>query len=304
MLSARLTVKHLKMMHAIDAADSLTRAAELLNISQPALSSRLHDAQEILGTSLFEKRGRRLVITPAGQLLLRSSHTVLKELQRVEEELLQIPDQVGRTLRIGMPQYASFAWLPAAVKAFEKRHRNVALEIVSEAAFHPRNALAQDSVDIAIVASPNRSIQVDRQRFHCRRMIEDEFVALLPATHAKANSPFLIAEDFIHETYITNSAIPEKNREYELFFQPNAVYPQRVVQVGFTGAILELVASGIGTTIITRWIMDADEKHSNVVSRPLTSKGLPVYWFAIYSKKDAVSKQAKTLCEVIESQAR
>ena len=301
MLDARLTVKHLKMMHAIDSTESLTRAAEMLNISQPALSSRLADAQDILGTRLFEKRGRRLSITPAGQLLLRSSRTILKELQRVEQELLHIPDQVGQTLRIGMPQYASFAWLPAAVKTFEQRHQNVALEIVSEAAFHPRHALARDAIDVAIIASPSRSVQVDNKRFHCHRMFKDEFVALLPAEHDKAQKAFLTAEDFIHETYITNSAVPEKNREYELFFQPNAVYPERVVQVGFTGAILELVAAGIGTTIITRWIMDSDDVRSNVVTRPLTSKGLHVYWFAIYSRKSGIEEQAESLCAVIET---
>jgi LysR family transcriptional regulator for metE and metH len=98
--------------------------------------------------------------------------------------------------------------------------------------------------------------------------------------------------------------VPEKNREYELFFQPSAVYPERIVQVGFTGAILELVAAGIGSTIVTRWIMDADETRGNVVTRPLTSKGLKIHWFAVFSRKPGIDAQADTLCEVIENQGR
>ena len=301
MLDSRLTIKHLKTIHAIESAETLTRASELLNISQPALSSRLHDAEEILGIRLFHRRGRRLTLSPSGQLLLRSARTILKELAAVENELMNLPDQPGQGLRVGMPQYASFSWLPAAVKVFEKRFPLTELEIVSEAAVRPRHALSRNEVDIALVSSPTRNIQVDRSRFRSRRLIRDEFVALLPADHSKAARPFLVADDFVDETYITNVAVPERNREYELFFQPNAIYPERVVQVGFTGAILELVAAGIGTTIVTRWILDSDERYTGVVSRPLTKSGLFVYWFAVFPRKQESDEQVLALCDVIAS---
>jgi LysR family transcriptional regulator for metE and metH len=198
-----------------------------------------------------------------------------------------------------MPQYASFAWLPAAVQRFEKQFPEVELEIVSEAATQPRNALIRGDVDFAIVSSPARTVQMDRSRFRSKQLIRDELVALLPANHAKANEPFVVAEDFVSETYITNSAVPERNREYELFFQPDAVYPERVVQVGFTGAILELVAAGIGTTIITRWILESDDRFSEVVTKPLTKSGLFVNWFAIFSNEQEIAAQVDALCDVI-----
>jgi LysR family transcriptional regulator for metE and metH len=299
MLETRLTIKHLQMIHAIESAETMTRAAELLNISQPALSSRLQDAEEILGTRLFHRRGRRLTLSAPGQLLLRSTRSILTELANVENELKTLPNQPTRGLRIGMPQYASFAWLPAAVKRFEKQFPDVELEIVSEAATQPRNALIRGDVDFAIISSPARTIQMDRSRFRSKQLIRDELVALLPANHVKADQPFVVAEDFVSETYITNSAVPERNREYELFFQPNAVYPERVVQVGFTGAILELVAAGIGTTIITRWILESDDRFSEVVTKPLTQSGLFVNWFAIFSNEQEITAQVDALCDVI-----
>ena len=301
MLNSRLTIKHLKMIHAIESTDTMTRAAELLNISQPALSSRLGDAEQLLGIRLFQRRGRRLSLSAPGQLLLRSARTILKQLAAVENELMNLPDQAGQGLRIGMPQYASFSWLPAAIKKFEKQFPLVELEIFSEAALHPRHALSRNEVDVALVSSPASNLQVDRSRFRSRRLIRDEFFALLPADHTKADKLFLVADDFIDETYITNSAIPERNREYELFFQPSAVYPERVVQVGFTTAILELVAAGIGTTIVTRWILESDDRFKGVVSKPLTKSGLFVNWFAIFSREKEIEMQAHALCDVIAS---
>ena len=301
MLKSQITIKHLKMIHAIESTATLTKAAELLNISQPALSSRLHDAERILGTTLFLRRGRRLTLSIQGQLLLRSARKILVELANVENELTNLPDLVGQGLRIGMPQYASFSWLPAAVAKFEKLFPSRELKVVSEASLHPRHALTRDEVDVALVSSPTSNIQVDRNRFRYRRLIRDEFVALLPIDHPKAAKPFLVADDFIDETYITNSAVPERNREYQLFFQPNAVHPERVIQVGFTGAIVKLVAAGIGITIITRWILDPDDGFTGVITKPLTKSGLFVNWFAIFSRKKEIEAQALVLCEVIAS---
>ena len=247
------------------------------------------------------RRGRLAQAQLAVDKLTDERNKILEELAAVENELMNLPDQAGRGFRIGMPQYASYSWLPAAVKEFEKSFPSVELEIVSEAAVRPRNALSRGEVDIALVSSPTRKIQVDGSRFQSRHLIRDEFVALLPADHALAHKPFLVADDFINETYITNSAVPERNREYELFFQPNAVHPERVVQVGFTGPILELVAAGIGTTIITRWILESDERFSGVVSRPLTKSGLFVNWFAVYPRKQEIEAQALALCDVIAS---
>ena len=301
MLNSKLTVKHLKMIHAIDSADTLTKAAELLSISQPALSSRLNDAEEILGTALFLRRGRRLTLSPAGQLLLRSAQSILADLADVENELKRLPDQTEHRLRIAMPQYASFSWLPRAVKVFEDRFPAFELEIVSETPVNPSHALARGEVDMALVSSPTHDLQVDRSRFQSKLLIRDEFVALLPEGHAKAEKPFLVAEDFIDETYITNSAVPERNREYELFFQPNSVYPERVVQVGFTGAILELVAAGIGSTIITRWILDSDIRLADVVSKPLTRRGVFINWFAVSPRRSPINSQIDELSDVIAS---
>ncbi len=162
MLDSRLTIKHLKMIHAIDAAETLTRAAELLHISQPALSSRLQDAEEILNTRLFHRQGRKLRILPAGQLLLRSARKILKALSDVENELAHLPGHAIEAFRIGMPQYASYAWLPTAIRAFEHTFPSSSIEIVSEAAVHPRQALQRREVDIALVSSPAPKFQ-DRQ---------------------------------------------------------------------------------------------------------------------------------------------
>jgi DNA-binding transcriptional LysR family regulator len=102
---------------------------------------------------------------------------------------------------------------PAAITAFERQFPDVAIEIVSEAAVLPWHALLRNEVDVAIVSSPDHEIHMDKRRFTCRKLIRDEFVALLPARREKAGRPYLLADDFLDETCVTNSAAPEQNRE-------------------------------------------------------------------------------------------
>jgi len=83
----KLDVRHLQLVRAIAEEGSVTRAGLRLHLTQSALSHQLRDAEQRLGVRLFERVGRRLLLAPAGERLLRSARTVLEELERAEEEV-------------------------------------------------------------------------------------------------------------------------------------------------------------------------------------------------------------------------
>ena len=83
----KLDLRHLQLVRAIAEEGSVTRAGLRLHLTQSALSHQLRDAEERLGVRLFERVGRRLLLAPAGERLLRSARTVLEELERAEEEV-------------------------------------------------------------------------------------------------------------------------------------------------------------------------------------------------------------------------
>src|ERR1700752_3559319 len=82
-----LEVRHLLLVRAVAREGSLARAGLPLPLTPSAISHQLRDAEERLGTPLFEGVGKRMVLTGAGERLLRSAHAVLEELDRAEEEI-------------------------------------------------------------------------------------------------------------------------------------------------------------------------------------------------------------------------
>src|SRR2546430_11962329 len=82
-----LEIRHLKLVAAVAETGSVTRAGNRLHLTQSALSHQLRDAEEQLGTPLFERRSGRMLLTAAGERLLCSARTVLEELERAEKEI-------------------------------------------------------------------------------------------------------------------------------------------------------------------------------------------------------------------------
>ena len=82
-----LEIRHLKLVRAVTTAGSLTGAGSVLNLTQSALSHQLRDIESRLGAALFLRVGKRMMLTPAGERLLRSADEVLEAIQRTEDSI-------------------------------------------------------------------------------------------------------------------------------------------------------------------------------------------------------------------------
>ena len=296
---SQLNISHLKMICTIESCDTVKEAAEQLFITQPALTNRIREAERRLKTKLFVRRGRRLIITTAGKRLLHSAQKILEELARAEYDIARLSDGVEQVLRIGLPHYASFKWLPSVVSYFDQSHPNIELEITADAARQPLQALYNGEIDIAMLSSASKSLKLEGKDYDSAFLLQDELIACLSTQHESAGKDFLKPEDFEDQTYITNSAVPEKDREYELFFKPNQVAPKRVLQVGFNDAILELVKVNMGVTIFSKQLALPFLRDKDITSVPLGETGLPVYWHLVYVKEDNIMAPAERLKELL-----
>src|SRR5580704_11601472 len=95
-----LEVRHLRLVAAVAAVGSLTRAGHQLHLTQSALSHQLRNIESRLGTPLFLRIGKRLVPTPAGERLLASATDVLGRLDQAEQEIREMGRDGAGTLRI------------------------------------------------------------------------------------------------------------------------------------------------------------------------------------------------------------
>ena len=300
---SQLSISHLKMICQLERCETVKEAAQALFITQPALTNRIREAERRLNAALFFRRGRKIIMSNAGKRLLQSAKKILEELARAEHDISRLTDGIEQVLRIGLPHYASFQWLPTVMQGFHTQHPNIELEITAEAAIQPLNALLNHDVDIAMISSASNTLELDEKHYRAICLTEDELVACLSPLHHKADKTYLVAQDFVDETYVTNSTVPEKDREYDLFFKPESVIPKKVLQVGFNDAIIELVKANLGISIFSaQQVSRYSSQHIDTSLRkiPLGKNGLKIYWHLVYLNHPIVNGLASDLVELLQ----
>jgi LysR family transcriptional regulator for metE and metH len=269
-----LEVRHLKLVQAVAAHGSLTRAGGELNLTQSALSHQLRDVETRLGTSLFLRVGKRMVLTPAGEQLLRSARDVLTIIDRAEQEVRRFAGSNGAVLRLSTECYTCYHWLPALLKAYARAHPNVDVQVDAEATPHPMPHVLDGRIDVAIVSDPVRD-----RRVVTRRLFEDEMVVICAPTHPWASKAAIQAGDFATETLFIYPP-KEESTIYQFILVPAGVRPAKLQQVQLTEAIIELVKAGMGVALLARWAVAPHVKAGTLAAVPLTRRGLKRTWSA------------------------
>jgi len=272
-----LEIRHLLLVQAIAEEGSVTRAGLRLHLTQSALSHQLRDAEDRLGVRLFERVGRRLVLAPLGERLLRSARSVLEELSRAEDEVRRGAVRPRGLIRLTTQCTTVYHWLPSRLRRFQRTHPDVDLEVVAGATDDPVPALLNGIVDLAIVHRAARD-----PRLRLRPLFRDEVVVVMHPGHRLSRVPFVAAEDLAPEHLILYSIPREENLVFREVLIPAGVSPKRLTHIQLTEAIVEMVKAGMGLSVLARWSVAPQVQRGELVARPLTRGGRYRHWSAAY----------------------
>lgn len=269
-----LEVRHLRVIDAIVREGGVSRAAERLSLTQPAVSHALRDLEDRLGVKLFERGARRMRPTPECERLLRAAGIVLDELSRAEDDVAAMRDGQQGVLRIATQCYTCYHWLPRVLSTMAHDFPRVDVQIVPEATRRPVEALLEESLDLAITYEVAPSTEVVSER-----LFDDELVAIVPPDHRLANRPFLVAADFADEHVILHGS-PEDSTLFQRVLRPAGVEPKRASTLLLTEALVESVKAGLGVSVVARWTVAAQLADQSLRAVPVTPGGLERSWYA------------------------
>ncbi len=268
-----LEIRHLKLVRAVTSAGSLTGAGSSLNLTQSALSHQLRDIESRLGTPLFLRVGKRMLLTPAGERLLRSADEVLDAIERTEDSIRQMSGADRGLLRLSTQCYTCYHWLPALLKRYRRSHPNVDVRIDADATPDPVAHLIAGRLDVAIVSDPVRD-----RRVTSRPIFGDEMVIIVDPRHPLAGKPFVNARDLAVETLLMYSP-KEESTIYQLL-AAEGVTPAAVHVIQLTEAITEMVKAGLGVAFLARWAVEPHLRANTVRAIPYTRRGYRRTWSA------------------------
>ncbi len=273
--------RHLRTIKAIHDTGGLARAANVLNMTQSALSHQIKGIEEQAGVELFVRRAKPLRLSPAGLKLLAAAEEILPRVAALEEEFAGlIAGKAGR-LHIAIECHACFEWLFPVLESFRKAWPEVDIDIRPGLAFDAMPALRREEVDLVVSSDPEALPDTD-----FTPLFDYDAVFVASAQNPLAAKETIEAEDFRGQTLIT---YPVDRARLDIFSQlltPAKVEPAAVRQVELTAMILLLVASNRGVAVLPDWVVRQVRFNSDYVTRPLTGRGITRRLYAATRSED------------------
>ncbi len=273
--------RHLRTIRAIHEAGGLTGAADILNITQSALSHQVKGLEDQAGVELFVRRTKPLKLSAAGLRLLKLAERVLPEIEALEDDFASLRSGKSGRLHIAIECHACFEWLFPVLEEFRKAWPEVDVDIRPGLAFGAMPALDREEVDLVVSSDPEDLDNVD---FTALFDYEPVFVA--SAQHPLAGKDFVVAEDFRDELLITYPVDRARLDVFTELLTPAKVEPRAIRQVELTAVILLLVASNRGVAVLPDWVVREVRYHSDYVTRPLTEAGVTKRLYAATRSDD------------------
>lgn len=291
--------RHLRTIKAIHDAGGLARAADLLHITQSALSHQVKGLEDQAGVELFVRRSKPMKLSAAGMRLLRLAEQILPQIEALQEEFSNLRDGKTGRMHIAIECHACFEWLFPVLEAFRKSWPDVDVDIRPGLAFDALPALQKEEVDLVVSSDPEEIPGVEFVE-----LFDYAPVFVAASTHPLAAKPYIDAADFRGETLIT---YPVERSRLDIFSQlliPAKVEPASIRQVELTAVILLLVASNRGVAVLPDWVVREVKYSSDYVTRPLTAEGITRRLFAAVRSEDLEKPFVQKLVALARTEAR
>src|SRR5215471_12515029 len=174
-----LEIRHLRYFLAVAGAGSFSRAADRLGISQPSISQQMRDLEENLRVSLFQRRGKRILLTAAGLIFQEHARTILGQLENFLDELSRDSTELRGALHLGIVPWLDVALVPQLLGRFAARHPNVNLTVTEISSDDIETALEEGRLDVGLGFLTHHSPNLTYER-----LSSDEYALIVPTGHS------------------------------------------------------------------------------------------------------------------------
>jgi len=272
---------HLRIMIALQEKGTLTQAADALCLTQSALSHQIRYLEKKLNVKLWQRCGRRLRLTPAGELLLQAAQQIVPLLSQTEQSLKALGEGLQGVLRIGVECYPCHEWLTQVVGDFLKQAPNIDIDIIRQFQFSGREGLLNHHVDLLI--TPDISEHGLLQHIP---LFEYELVLLISEKHYLAGEKQITAKQLAQEMLFTFPVEQQRLDVFRHFLWPEKAQLKSHKKIESLAIMLQMVEHQRGVCVLPQWLADNYSEAYQVKRLRLGTNGIFSTLYACIKTED------------------
>lgn len=270
-----MEIRVLRYFLTVAREESITKAAEVLHITQPTLSRQLAQMEDELGIKLLERGTRRISLTNEGILLRRRAEEIVSLVDKTEAELNEQEEIIDGIITIGCGESLAVQKLPELIKSFSEKYPLVTYDIYTATADLVKEQMDKGLVDIGLLLEP---VNVENYEY-IRLNIKECDVVLMRPDDPLAGKEYITAKDLADRPVILPSRSSVKNEIAswfgDFYNDLNVLFTSNLAT---NGAIM--VSNGLGYALAVEGAVSLWDKEK-IVTRPLypeISVGSVIAW--------------------------
>src|SRR6476646_9928087 len=232
-----LEIRHLRYFLAVAEAGSFSRAADRLGVSQPNISQQLRDLEVALRVDLFQRRGRRILLTSAGHIFEEYARSLLHQVENLLQELTIEPGQMRGALHLGVVPILNIALIPPLLGMFAAAHPSVSLTVEEISSTEIETAIEEGRMDVGLGFLTRHS-----PNLRYERLCTDEFALIVSEKHPWAKRRSIDLKQLHQQRVVELPDTVVMRRMSDAICRQHQVRPRIVVELNAIETLLRSLA--------------------------------------------------------------
>lgn len=292
-MSVPIDSRQLRAFAVLARTGSFTVAAKELCLSQSAVSHSMKALQEDVGCRLFDRMGKSVALTLAGEQLLESTERILSEMNAARRSLKALGEWGRSRLRLGASTTSCQYILPSALRQLKEKFPQCIISIMPGDTKNSVERLMNRQIDLALSLEPRNEPQLE-----FRPLFEDELMFITSPLHKWAKEGKVTRADIPMQQCILYEKGSYTFRMVEEYFKGEEMVLNAAMELGSMDAIKEMVKLGLGVSILAPWIARKELREGSLVCLPLGKRKLKRRWGIVHWRTRRFSLAEETLVDL------
>jgi len=291
-----LNLDQLRIFRAVAPSLSFTHAAEMVNLTQPGISKHVKQIEEHFGILLFDRSGKKVALTEAGEVLFEATQEVMATIEAAERRIDDLKGLRGGRLRVGSSFPVGVYFLPKVLAEFRGRYPAVemALEIcLSETV---EDKLLANELDLGLM-----SISPRDPRIVARAFLRDEIVAIVPPGHRWDGKRMIAPQELAEETFIVAAQGAGTRAIMEWRLRALGIGLSKLLEFGNLEGVKHAVEAGLGISAQARIVVRREVEAGTLRAIRLGGMDTDIEFFLARRKNTHLTHAARELVAMLEA---
>ncbi|BBL69641.1 LysR family transcriptional regulator [Methylogaea oryzae] len=292
-----LTLRQIRVFERVARRSSFTRAAEELFLTQPAVSMQIKQFEDTIGLPLFERLGKKIYLTTAGEEMYRLCRTIIQQLDEAEQFIEELKGTEGGILKVSVAStvhYFAIRLLAEFRRRYPKVHIN--LQVTNRKGL--LRQLEDNDADIVLMGQPPEDHDLMSEAF-----MENPLVVIAPADHRLKDKHPVTLADLKDEIFLMREAGSGTRGSVERFFADKGVQIRTSMEMNTNEAIKQGVEVGLGLGIVSLHTVEQELESGRLAMLDVESFPLMRQWYMVHRSGKRLSVVGQAFKEFVRTEA-